>query len=133
MIDCVPNFSPHPPLHHPVSALLDSGDFNVVLVDWSPLTALPWYVNSVQNGPRVGRFIARFIRFLVLSNFPLKQIHLIGFSLGAEVAGFAGKTLNEWGMKLPRITGKDPSPRKMARLLIYWCTQSHVCLCFFLF
>ncbi|EAT48716.1 AAEL000268-PA [Aedes aegypti] len=90
-------------------ALLNAGDYNVVLVDWSPLTALPWYVNSVQNGPRVGRYIARFIRFLVLSNFPLKQIHLIGFSLGAEVAGFAGKTLNEWGMKLPRITGLDPA------------------------
>lgn len=88
------------------TALLDADDYNVVLVDWSPLTALPWYVNSVQNGPRVGRYIARFVRFLVLSNFPLKQIHLIGFSLGAEVAGFAGKTLNEWGMKLPRITGK---------------------------
>ncbi|XP_040168412.1 lipase member H [Anopheles arabiensis] len=90
-------------------ALLAADDYNVVLVDWSPLTALPWYVNSVQNGPRVGRYIARFVRFLVLSEFPLEKIHLIGFSLGAEVAGFAGKTLNEWGLKLPRITGLDPA------------------------
>ncbi|XP_049288942.1 phospholipase A1 [Anopheles funestus] len=90
-------------------ALLEADDYNVVLVDWSPLTALPWYVNSVQNGPRVGRYIARFVRFLVMSEFPLEKIHLIGFSLGAEVAGFAGKTLNEWGLKLPRITGLDPA------------------------
>uniref|UniRef100_A0A336LSY7 CSON003911 protein n=1 Tax=Culicoides sonorensis TaxID=179676 RepID=A0A336LSY7_CULSO len=71
------------------------GDYNVILVDWSPITALPWYVNAVENGPRVG--------------VPLKNVHVIGFSLGAEVAGYIGKTLKEWGMMLPRITGLDPA------------------------
>ena len=63
------------------------------------------YTNSVQNIPRVGRYIARFLRFLISTGIPLEKIHVVGFSLGAEVAGFAGKTLREWGILLPRITG----------------------------
>lgn len=64
------------------------------------------YVNSVQNGPRVARYVARFVKFLIENGVNMELVHLIGFSLGAEVAGFAGKTLKEWNMELPRITGK---------------------------
>lgn len=88
------------------NALLETGDYNVILVDWSPFTALPWYSMAVQNGPRVGRYVARFIRFLLKNNANLETMHVVGFSLGAEVAGFIGKTLKEWGFILPRITGK---------------------------
>lgn len=86
-------------------ALLETGDYNVILVDFSPFTAMPWYAAAVQNGPRVGRYVARFIRSLLRNNVQLETMHVVGFSLGAEVAGFIGKTLKEWGYTLPRITG----------------------------
>ncbi|XP_053962049.1 pancreatic lipase-related protein 2 [Anastrepha ludens] len=89
-------------------AFLKSGNYNVILVDWSPMTALPWYTNAVENLPVAARFIARFLRFLVASGYQTRLIHVIGFSLGAEVAGFVGKQLLEWGVVLPRITGLDP-------------------------
>lgn len=67
---------------------------------------MPWYANAVQNGPRVGRYVARFVRFLLQNEANLDTMHVVGFSLGAEVAGFIGKTLREWGFMLPRITGE---------------------------
>ncbi|XP_002063646.3 phospholipase A1 VesT1.02 [Drosophila willistoni] len=91
-------------------AFLQRGNYNVILIDWSAMTAVPWYTNAVENLPITARYIARFLRYLVMERgYPAKFIHLIGFSLGAEVAGFAGKQLQEWGIKLTRITALDPA------------------------
>ena len=40
------------------------------------------------------------------TSFSLNDIHIVGFSLGAQVAGKAGVTLNG---ALARITGLDPA------------------------
>lgn len=88
-----------------VVAFLRNSNYNVVLIDWSPLTTVPWYTNAVDNMSVTGRYIARFVRFLHQQGFQMSQIHMIGFSLGAEVAGFVGKQLQEWNLKLHRITG----------------------------
>lgn len=91
------------------TAFLRRGNYNVILVDWSAMVAVPWYSSAVENLPVAARYLARFLRYLVTSGYAAKHIHLIGFSLGAEVAGFAGKQLQEWGIKLTRITALDPA------------------------
>jgi pimeloyl-ACP methyl ester carboxylesterase len=89
------------------SAYLHRGFYNVILVDWNSLSALPWYFAAVQNCQVVGLYLARFLDFLDSRGIPLSNVHVIGFSLGAEVAGFTGKNLRA-GMapRLPRITGE---------------------------
>ncbi|XP_066597163.1 hepatic triacylglycerol lipase-like isoform X2 [Prorops nasuta] len=85
---------------------LNRGDYNVVLVDWAKLSALPWYVTAVQNTRLVGLHLSSMVAWLDSTRaVPLSRIHVIGFSLGAEVAGFMGKALKP--RKVGRITGLD--------------------------
>jgi len=56
----------------------------------------------------VGELVANLLRFGVIED--LSQIHLIGFSLGAHVAGWAGNTTERiTGSKVARVTGLDPA------------------------
>ncbi|XP_076680284.1 pancreatic lipase-related protein 2-like [Andrena cerasifolii] len=85
---------------------LRRGHFNVILVDWSMLGGLPWYVTAVRNTRVVGPHVARLVRFLDAQGaVPMSKLHVIGFSLGAEIAGFMGKALAP--RKVARITGLD--------------------------
>ncbi|XP_026201401.1 lipoprotein lipase [Anabas testudineus] len=79
---------------------------NVIVVDWLA-SAQNHYVVAAQNTKAVGQEIARFIDWIEeTTNMPLENIHLIGYSLGAHVAGFAGSHANN---KVGRITGLDPA------------------------
>ncbi|XP_011348633.1 uncharacterized protein LOC105285827 isoform X2 [Ooceraea biroi] len=84
------------------SALMSIHDCNIVCVDWGPGSAVPNYVRAAANTRLVGRQLAKLIRSL---NVPLDKVHMIGFSLGAHVAGFAGAELGN----VSRITGLDPA------------------------
>ena len=79
-------------------------DVNVICVDWSAGAADPNYVRAAVNTRLVGRQVALLIESINNSNDGKKindKIHIIGFSLGAHVAGFAGHQLKN----LSRITG----------------------------
>ncbi|OXU30542.1 hypothetical protein TSAR_002870 [Trichomalopsis sarcophagae] len=84
------------------SALMAVIECNIVCVDWGPGSAVPNYVRAAANTRLVGRQLAKLVRSL---NVPLENIHMIGFSLGAHVAGFAGAELGN----VSRITGLDPA------------------------
>ncbi|XP_008333524.1 lipoprotein lipase [Cynoglossus semilaevis] len=79
---------------------------NVIVVDWLS-SAQNHYVIAAQKTKAVGREIARFIDWIEeTTHLPLENIHLIGYSLGAHVAGFAGSHATN---KVGRITGLDPA------------------------
>lgn len=79
---------------------------NVIVVDWLS-SAQNHYLVAAQNTEAVGREIARFIDWMEkTTNTSLTNIHLIGYSLGAHVAGFAGSHVTN---KVGRITGLDPA------------------------
>lgn len=90
-----------------VSALYErEKDANVIVVDWLT-TAQNHYVVAAQNTKMVGQEIARLIDWMEeTTNIPLENLHLIGYSLGAHVAGFAGSHASN---KVGRITGLDPA------------------------
>ncbi|XP_011648264.1 pancreatic triacylglycerol lipase isoform X2 [Pogonomyrmex barbatus] len=89
-------------------AFLAHGDYNVILVDWEPLAASTFYLGPMRNTVRVGTDAANFIDFLVKeTGLKTEDVHFIGHSLGAHVAGNAGGAVASG--KLSRVTGLDPA------------------------
>jgi predicted alpha/beta-fold hydrolase len=76
---------------------LSKGNYNVIVVDWSCYAqVIPLrYSAAVAKIPVVGKLIAKFVQFLLYcyDDFCISRVYMIGFSLGAHVAGYAGKCL----------------------------------------
>ena len=100
-------------------ALLEKEDVNVCSVDWRDgacstglsLTDLVAYESAVKNVPTVGNYLAKFTVKLVKEYRAIvPQIKVIGHSLGAHVAGFAGKYIQKLlRQKYQMIVGLDPA------------------------
>jgi len=79
---------------------------NVIVVDW--LTrASQNYHRSAADTKLVGRDVAQFVYWIQKElQLPWDRIHLVGYSLGAHIAGIAGDLTDH---KISRITGLDPA------------------------
>ena len=89
-------------------ALLAKENCNVILVDWSKGARFP-YGQAAGNTRLVGAQTAELTKFLIYSSSGspglAERFYIVGFSLGAVIAGYAGSNLKEHEMKLGRITG----------------------------
>lgn len=89
------------------------------MVDWSNLATPLGYSAQAAGGPlgfplapinaeAIGRKIAQFVVFLVnhgVLHDPTR-VHVIGFSIGAQIAGIAGQHVKKYtGKPIQRITG----------------------------
>lgn len=78
----------------------------MIFVDWEKGATGPAYAVAAANTQLIGRQLAILIMDMVALNSDPDRIHLIGFSLGAHVAGFAGKALKRHNIVVGRITGE---------------------------
>lgn len=87
-------------------------NLNIITADWSRL-ATQDYKRAAKSTEAVGEIVARFVDFLVFQKTPPTNFHLIGFSLGAHVAGTAGHSVLLG--RIARITGLDPAAPEFER------------------
>ncbi|XP_062402517.1 hepatic triacylglycerol lipase-like [Sardina pilchardus] len=84
------------------------GGLNVLVCNWIPL-AQRFYPVAAHNARRVGQEVALLLEWMQDKGLvSLGNVHLVGFSLGAHVCGFAGQFFSG-SRRLGRITGLDPA------------------------
>ncbi|XP_043648392.1 vitellogenin-1 [Drosophila teissieri] len=89
-------------------AFMCRGDVNFVIVDAADYVDT-FYSWSALNTDLIGEHIGVGLTHLIQLT-PLRNIHLIGHSLGAHIMGTAGRTFKKLtGKLIPRITGLDPA------------------------
>ncbi|XP_055386257.1 phospholipase A1-like [Condylostylus longicornis] len=89
-------------------AYLKVGKYNIIVVDWSSAADTYNYISARYSVEYVGNYVAEFIDFLQRENHLfLYTLIVIGHSLGAHVAGYAGQTIKTG--KIPIIYGLDPA------------------------
>lgn len=89
------------------NAYLAQGDYNVIVVDYSRSAGSNYYYarNSVLN---IGSQITRFLDFMKVGNgLDYKALTVVGYDLGAHIAGIAGKRTRQG--RIYQIIGLDPT------------------------
>ncbi|PSN48335.1 hypothetical protein C0J52_03419 [Blattella germanica] len=104
-------------IHVITNAFLERGDTNVIALDWTEYAAKDYITALLNCIIRVAN-AADIIKKMVARGVPLENFHLIGYSLGAQCAGYIGKRFKE--QKLKTITGLDPA----GPILGFFCLTS---------
>ncbi|XP_050298275.1 pancreatic lipase-related protein 2-like isoform X4 [Anthonomus grandis grandis] len=84
------------------NAYLTRGDYNVILVQNERILAGLDYITAASNCKPIARYSAYFIDYLVSKGLHLNTLHVIGLSLGGQIAGMTGQFVRSG--RLPRIT-----------------------------
>ncbi|KAK6179697.1 hypothetical protein SNE40_012002 [Patella caerulea] len=89
-----------------VKELLLVDDVNIVGVDWEHGAKRIDYHQAVANTRLVGKMVSNFLKVAhTAMGTSYSDMHIVGHSLGAHIAGYAGKDTPG----LRRITGLDPA------------------------
>jgi len=89
------------------NAYLQRGDFNVFTVDWGIGAGTPNYILARNRVNEAGNVVAQFCDFLNVNGMPFSRMLISGHSLGAQVAGAAGKRTTRG--RVDSIVGLDPA------------------------
>ncbi|XP_017101007.3 phospholipase A1 [Drosophila bipectinata] len=87
-------------------AWLSKGDYNIIVVDWARARSVD-YATSVMAVAKTGKKVAAMANFLKeYRGMSFDDLYFIGHSLGAHVAGYAGKNTDG---QVHTIVGLDPA------------------------
>uniref|UniRef100_A0A224YPF2 Pancreatic lipase-related protein 1 n=1 Tax=Rhipicephalus zambeziensis TaxID=60191 RepID=A0A224YPF2_9ACAR len=94
-------------------ALMKTVNCNVLIVTWLNGARIPDYTRAASNAAMVGALLSLLLQAMISTSngrLSAENIHVIGFSLGGQAAGFCGRHFyNNTREKIGRITGLDPA------------------------
>jgi len=91
-------------------AFLKSADMNMIFVDWTEGAKGSNYLRAIADARVVGAEIGFTLKSLhEMTGLDMTKVHILGFSLGAHTAGYAGEYLRKSGHTIARLTGLDPA------------------------
>ncbi|KAL5240399.1 hypothetical protein ACI65C_007809 [Semiaphis heraclei] len=91
-------------------AYFSQAKYNIITIDYHPIaTSLKCYDVAVQNVPIIAKCLTQLLVAILDEYDQFSYVHLIGFSLGSQVAGLVGELFKKKGKTLNRITGLDPA------------------------
>uniref|UniRef100_A0A182PFZ9 Lipase domain-containing protein n=1 Tax=Anopheles epiroticus TaxID=199890 RepID=A0A182PFZ9_9DIPT len=94
--------------HSVKEALLYANDVNIISIDWSDTADLLDYILLRLRLDQVAASLASFVDLLHnTTNLDMSQLHLVGHSLGAHLAGLSGKRVTTG--RIGAIIGLDPA------------------------
>ncbi|XP_062547945.1 endothelial lipase isoform X1 [Armigeres subalbatus] len=99
-------------VHVIVDAYQKRNDHNVIILDWTQLVDGNYLLEAVPNCKKFGYKLGSIILAMINSGLDVDKLHLVGHSLGGQLAGFAGRTvisLSDKKIKLKRISALDPA------------------------
>lgn len=83
-------------------------DFNVLFIDWSEGSRTINYFAAAGRVPTVGQFTGSYLDFLSENGMlDWNRLTVIGFSLGAHIAGWTGKSVRQG--RIGYMVGLDPA------------------------
>lgn len=85
-----------------LTAYLLNTDSVVLVADYREAAAF-FYPIAVELSEDVGKVIANILNNMAKFGLDPQKLHVIGHSLGSNVAGYVGRNTN---FRIPRITGK---------------------------
>ncbi|KFB41284.1 hypothetical protein ZHAS_00008877 [Anopheles sinensis] len=66
-------------------------DINCCLLDWQPYAAFTYEIAARRSVPLVGEQLSKFLLLLRKRGYALPNVSLVGFSMGGQIVGLAGK------------------------------------------
>lgn len=93
-------------------AYLVRGGWNVVIIDWFAFSTGSYNLQVLPRLQSLGYNMGRFLVYFIQAGYPYEKIHLVGHSLGGQLAGLVARTVSERSgkrYKIKRVTGLDPA------------------------
>ncbi|XP_032515140.2 phospholipase A1 VesT1.02-like [Danaus plexippus] len=97
-----------------VETYLRIGNINIILFNWekeatTPLGAISYGTIVAKTVNKLGTKLGDVLVSLVSAGLDINKVHLIGFSLGAQLFGYTGRQVIRNNFQIQRITGLDPA------------------------